>query len=98
MFPVELNSKDVEILRDIKHHVYELKFDMKENQNQPEWEVDDDVELFTGVLGVREAFQVDDEDLRKRPQIQLLSGELVPLTRWAVPKNNRCTKFTALPK
>lgn len=63
-------------------------------QNQPEREVDDGVQLLTGVLGVGEAFQVDDEDLRKRPQIQLLSGKLVLLTCWAVPKENKCTRFT----
>lgn len=58
-------------------------------QNQPEREVDDGVELLTGVLGVWEAFQVDNENLRKRPQIQLLSGELVLLAGWAVPEENR---------
>lgn len=79
-----------ENFKNVSHLTQILKEHM---QNQPEREVDDGVQLLTGVLGVGEAFQVDNEDLRKRPQIQLLRGKLMLLTRWAVPKEHQRTKF-----
>ena len=51
----------------------------------PEGEVDQGVQLLSGELVVGEPLQVDDEDLREAPKIQLLSGELVKLTHRAVP-------------
>lgn len=51
----------------------------------PEWEVNKGVQLIPHVAAVREAFQVDNQHGRQRPQVQLLSGLLVLLTVWTVP-------------
>ena len=47
--------------------------------------MDQGVQLLSGELVVGKPLQVDDEDLRAPPKIQLLSGELVKLTHRAVP-------------
>ena len=60
----------------------------------PEREVHDAVEFLSGELGVGEPLEVDDENLRQRPEVQLLRGELVLLTHRTVPAHTRTHAHT----
>lgn len=51
----------------------------------PEWEVNKRVQFIPHVAAVGEAFQVDHQHRRQRPQVQLLRGLLVLLAVWTVP-------------
>lgn len=51
----------------------------------PEWEINKGVQFIPHVTTVGEAFQMDHQHRRQRPQVQLLSGLLVLLTVWTVP-------------
>lgn len=55
----------------------------------PEGKLHNAVKFLSGELGVGEPLQVDDENLRQRPEIQLLRGQLVLLTHRTVPEGHR---------
>lgn len=57
----------------------------------PEGKLHDAVEFLSGELGVREPLEVDDENFWQRPEIQLLSGQLVLLTHRTVPEEHKRT-------
>ncbi len=51
----------------------------------PEWEIDKGVQFIPHIATVGEAFQMNHQHWRQRPQIQLLGGLLVLLTVRTVP-------------
>lgn len=51
----------------------------------PDGKVHHSVQLVPPTAVVRETLQVNDQNARQRPQVELLGGLLVFLARWAIP-------------
>lgn len=64
---------------------------MRARVRVPEWEVNEGVQFVPHVSAVGEAFQVDHQHRRERPQVQFLGGLLVLLAVWTVPERAKRT-------
>lgn len=68
------------------------KFNRCHQDNLPEWEINQGVQFIPHVAAVGEAFQVDHQHRRQRPQVQLLGGLLVLLAVRTVPEKAKAIK------